>query len=135
MSEEAVSLEKLKQTIQKTFDSLQIVKVEDNPEYEQLHKDILKWKRKSKIEVAACVEKLQKQQEEKATRLLMLRVGGRYRDFEAGMLYQLLLELGLKEEYKTHKEVDDLIAVTCHCLRESDARLKLKEVLREGNKP
>ena len=61
MSEEAVSLATLKQTIQKMFESLQIVKLDGNPEYEQLHRDILKWKRKSKIEVLTCVEKLQKQ--------------------------------------------------------------------------
>ena len=61
---EAVSLATLKQTIQKMFESLQIVKLDGNPEYEQLHRDILKWKRKSKIEVVACVEKLQKQLQE-----------------------------------------------------------------------
>ena len=64
MNEEAVSLATLKQTIQKMFESLQIVKLDGNPEYEQLHRDILKWKRKSKIEVVACVEKLQKQLQE-----------------------------------------------------------------------
>ena len=64
MSEETVSLATLKQTIQKMFESLQIVKLDGNPEYEQLHRDILKWKRKSKIEVVACVEKLQKQLQE-----------------------------------------------------------------------
>ena len=61
---EAVSLATLKQTIQKMFESLQIVKLDGNPEYEQLHRDILKWKRKSKIEVVTCVEKLQKQLQE-----------------------------------------------------------------------
>jgi len=74
---------------------------------------------------------LQKQKlQEKAIRLLMLRAGGSYRMFEAGMLYQCLVLLGM-QEFTRHEQVNTLEKTTCHYLHESDAKKQLEELLRE----
>ena len=73
---------------------------------------------------------LQKQKlKEKAIRLLQIRAGGRYRMFEAGMLYQCLVLLGM-QEYTRHKQVDALVKITCHYFHESDAKKQLEELLK-----
>ena len=69
---------------------------------------------------------------DRAVRLLMMRAGGRYRLFEAGMLYHCLVLLGM-HEFTTLKEVDELEKVTCHFLRESGAQKYLERLLK--NKP
>jgi hypothetical protein len=66
---------------------------------------------------------------EKAIRLLQIRAGGRYRMFEAGMLYQCLVLLGM-QEYTRHKQVDALVKITCHYFHESDAKKQLEELLK-----
>lgn len=66
----------------------------------------------------------------RAIRTLMLRAGGRYRVFEAGMLYQMLLDLGMKKEFTTHKQVDDLIEVTCRFFHEVEAKEMLDSLLK-----
>jgi chromosome segregation ATPase len=73
---------------------------------------------------------LQKQKlQQKAIRLLQIRAGGRYRMFEAGMLYQCLVLLGMPE-YTKHKQVDALVKVTCHYFHESDAKKQFEDLLK-----
>jgi hypothetical protein len=72
---------------------------------------------------------LKQKLQEKAIRLLMLRAGGRYRMFEAGMLYQCLVLLGM-QEFTRHEQVNTLEKTTCHYLHESDAKKQLEELLK-----
>jgi len=72
---------------------------------------------------------LKQKLKEKAIRLLQIRAGGRYRMFEAGMLYQCLVLLGM-QEYTRHKQVDALVKITCHYFHESDAKKQLEELLK-----
>lgn len=76
------------------------------------------------------LEELKQKLRDKCVRLLMLRAGGRYKMFEAGMLYQCLLLLGMKE-YSRHKQVDALEKITCHFFHENDAKKQLEELLKE----
>jgi hypothetical protein len=48
--------------------------------------------------------------------------------FEAGMLYQILRQLGIKE-FTTHEQVKDLEKVICHFFHESDAKKQLNKLL------
>jgi len=72
---------------------------------------------------------LKQKLQEKAIRLLMLRAGGSYRMFEAGMLYQCLVLLGM-QEFTRHEQVNTLEKTTCHYLHESDAKKQLEELLK-----
>lgn len=66
--------------------------------------------------------------QKQAIRLLQNRAGGRYRMFEAGMLYQCLRLLGMPE-YTKREQVDALEKITCHYFHENEAKLKLEELL------
>lgn len=68
---------------------------------------------------------------EKAVRLLQLRAGGRFTMFEAGMLFQICLELGYPDCRPggigwQEKYWESLVS---SCLNEKDAKKKLKELL------
>ena len=71
---------------------------------------------------------LKRQLRNRAIRLLMLRAGGRYRLFEAGMLYHCLVLLGM-HEYTRHEQASELERITCHYLNESDAEEQLTKLL------
>lgn len=71
---------------------------------------------------------LKRKLKEQCIRLLLKRAGGRYQLFEAGMLYQCLILLGMSE-FTTHKEVEDLEDITCHYLYRIDAEKHLNKLL------
>ena len=68
--------------------------------------------------------------EDRCVRLLMLRAGGYDKRFEAGMLYQCLLLLGMKE-YGNRRQVESLEKIVCHYRNETDAMKKLEKLLKE----
>lgn len=69
-----------------------------------------------------------KELRERAIRLLQIRAGGRYRLFEAGMLYHCLVLLGM-HEYTTHEQVQQLERITCHYVKRTDAEKQLSKLL------
>jgi hypothetical protein len=73
---------------------------------------------------------LKRELRKKAIRLLMLRAGGRYRLFEAGMLYHCLVLLGM-HEYTKHEQVNQLEKITCHYLHESEAKEVITKLLED----
>ena len=68
---------------------------------------------------------------EKAIRLLRMRAGTRYIDFEAGMLYQICLDLGMKNERlgKIGAQENNWSALVCSCATEKAAKQTLKRLI------
>lgn len=91
-----------------------------------LLKDIQDWAE----EFGVLLETLKKEREETALGLLQLRAGGMWTCFEAGRLYQILLELGLKP-FTKREQATELERNTCHFVTEKEAEAKLKELLGE----
>lgn len=74
---------------------------------------------------------------EKAIRLLQMRAGGRYTTFESGMLYQICLDLGMKDERKggVGKQEEYWEQIICSCWGAEQAGEALKNLLKNEKIP
>ncbi len=74
---------------------------------------------------------------EKAIRLLQMRAGGRYTSFEAGMLYQICLDLGMKDERKGCIGAQETYweQIVCSCWGEQEASEALEKLLKNERVP
>ena len=74
----------------------------------------------------------EKELRERALRLLQMRAGGRYTNFEAGMLYQTCLCLGMKDERKGKIGAQEVYweGIVCSCFGYEEALLVLEQLLR-----
>ena len=77
------------------------------------------------------LEQAQKDLRERAIRLLQHRAGGRYTMFEAGMLYQICLSLGMKDsrEGGIGEQEKQWEKLTNSCFTSEEAKEKLEKVL------
>jgi len=64
--------------------------------------------------------------------LLQFRAGGRYTNFEAGMLYQICLDLGMKDSRpgKIGDQEKYWEQLVCSCVTELEARETLDKLLK-----
>ncbi|MCW4015094.1 MAG: hypothetical protein NWF06_01870 [Candidatus Bathyarchaeota archaeon] len=69
---------------------------------------------------------------QRALRLLQMRAGGRYTSFEAGMLYQLCLDLGMKDERKGGIGAQERYweGIVCSCFGDDEAKETLEKLLK-----
>lgn len=76
---------------------------------------------------------LEKQERQSAIRLLVCRAGGRLNMFEAGMLYQKCLLLGLEDSRvgRHHEQEKHWQSLVLSCMTMKEAEQKLKEILHE----
>lgn len=77
-------------------------------------------------------QEFEKPLKEKAIRLLQCRAGGRYTDFEAGMLYQICLDLGLADSRpgKIGAQEDYWTGLILSCRTEKEAKEVLSKLLK-----
>jgi hypothetical protein len=74
---------------------------------------------------------------ERAIRLLHMRAGGRYTSFESGMLYQICLDLGMKDERKGGIGAQERYweQIVCSCWTDQEANEVLDKLLRNKRVP
>lgn len=82
--------------------------------------------------VATWHTQIKKELKARAFQLLQFRAGGRYTNFEAGMLYQICLELGMKDsrEGKIGEQEQYWEQLVCSCITELEARQTLEKLLK-----
>lgn len=83
--------------------------------------DLIQWNREHEKELR-----------ERAIRLLQCRAGGRLSMFEAGLLYQICLELGMKDERKGKimEQEEYWNEVVLSCRTELEAKQTLEKLLK-----